>query len=171
MARERRDTDSARCLESRRFIRAGVVMVLFSIAAGLHPIDAWPHVTLVIRVKSVPVSGTHHDYPPRGPSKGDRYLVHDRLLNAAVQFNKGIGSLVGRDYSVLILTGPSTGTVTGVATFPDGTIRFEGSGHVSAGASPPIPIVGGTGKYARARGTLIVGAGSEPMNTYRIKLP
>jgi hypothetical protein len=32
-------------------------------------------------------------------------------------------------------------------------------------------VTGGTGRYAKARGTLFVGTGDSPLNTYHLRLP
>ena len=59
--------------------------------------------------------------------------------------------------------------VMGVVSLPGGTIVYRGEG--SLGSSKPIPVVGGTGRFAGARGTLAVGGGTSPLNTYRLTLP
>ena len=61
------------------------------------------------------------------------------------------------------------GRVAGTATLPGGTIRFGGVIRLDAAES--IPVIGGTGRYAKARGTLFVGDGDSPLNTYHLRLP
>ena len=66
----------------------------------------------------------------------------------------------------------TTGLTFGTLTRNNGgTISFKGGGRLSTGASPPIPVVGGTGRYDHARGTVVVGPGNAPLNTYRLTLP
>jgi hypothetical protein len=124
---------------------------------------------MVIRLKSVSVSGSIEDKPPKGLSKGDIYSGRSRLLNVVPQFGKGAGATVGNDVSTLTLTNSTTGIVNGVATLPGGTLRFKGKGRI--GSSDPIPVVGGTGRFAGAHGTLVSGSGNSPLNTYKLTLP
>ena len=75
--------------------------------------------------------------------------------------------MVGRDEGVLVLTSATSGTFEGVTTLPGGTIRLHGSirnGIATYGVS------GGTGKYAQARGTIVIGKGTSPLNTYHLTL-
>jgi hypothetical protein len=150
-------------------VLSSVLAVLVFAAAS--PTAGVARTVLVIRVKSITVSGTHFDASPKGLSKGDQFVGRSRLLNAARQFGKPVGAVVGSDYSVLTLTSSTTATVFGVARLPGGTLRFKGGGHLSNGPSPPIPLIGGTGRYAGARGTVVVGPGNTPLNTYRLTLP
>jgi hypothetical protein len=123
--------------------------------------------TIVIKVKSVTTATIPTDKAPKGASKGDRVVVRDRLVNAANQFGRPAGAVVGRDEGVLVLTGPSTGTFEGVATLPGGTIRLHG---VVRNGIETYTVVGGTLKYAHARGTITVGSGKSPLNTYHLTL-
>ena len=131
--------------------------------------QAAPASTVVIKVKSVSTSGVLHDRPPKGLSKGDVYAGRDNLTNVVPQFGKPVGAVVGSDQSTLTLTSATTGRVTGIARFPGGTVTFSGQGKL--GANARLSVVGGTGRYAGARGTLITGSGDSPLNTYRLALP
>jgi hypothetical protein len=124
---------------------------------------------LVIRVQSVTILSTVNDVSPKGLSKGDRYIGRDKLINVVPQFGQKAGAVVGTDISTLTLTSRTTGTLTGTASVPGGTILFRGVGHL--GVNIPAPIVGGTGAFAGARGTVTAGAGNSPINTYRLSLP
>jgi hypothetical protein len=125
--------------------------------------------TMVITVKSVTSSVGADDKPPKGYSKGDHYLIRDRLLNVAKQFGKPAGAVVGRDQGVWTLTSAKAGPVVGFATLPGGTIRFQGVLE-AAGVSARFKVTGGTGTYAHAVGVLVIGPGNTPLNTYRITL-
>jgi hypothetical protein len=125
--------------------------------------------SVVIRLKSVSVSESVKDQPPKGLSKGDVYSGRSRLLNVVPQFGKGAGVMVGSDVSTLTLTSRTTGIVSGVAALPGGTLRFKGTGRV--GSNDPIPVVGGTGRFAGVHGTLVSGSGNSPLNTYKLTLP
>jgi hypothetical protein len=125
--------------------------------------------TLVIRLKSVATANVPDDRGRKGASRGDRYVTRSRLLNVGRQFGLRHGAVVGRDAALLVLTSRSAGVIEGMALLPGGTIHFRG--HVDLAVSGPTTVTGGTGRYAGARGTLVVGRGSSPLNTYRLTLP
>ena len=67
------------------------------------------------------------------------------------------------------MLGATTTRSVGVAKLPGGTIRFRGSGKLTRRVS--LAVVGGTGDYAGARGTLVVArSGNTTYNTYTLKL-
>ena len=138
--------------------------------AAARPAAPVPGTTLVITVRSILTSSTPRDKPPTGPSKGDRIEVRDNLLNVSRQFGKKAGAVVGTDSGVMTMTSKTAARVVGYATLPGGKIRFHGVLNFQ-GAYPPFTVDGGTGRYARARGFLIVGEGSNPINVYHLKLP
>jgi hypothetical protein len=138
-------------------------------AAAATPAVGSPPQLLVIQVRSVDAGASADDKPPKGPSKGDRLLARSRLVNVAKQFGRPAGALVGRDQAIMALTSSRAGTVAGIARLPGGTIRFGGAIRLDVSGS--IPVIGGTGRYAKARGTLIVGDGDSPLNTYHLRLP
>jgi hypothetical protein len=155
-----------------RLLLAPLVLALTLVAAAgtsaAAPLAGGNPISLTITVKSVTTSTKHTDKAPKGASKGDRYVFRDKLLNVARQFGKPAGAKVGGDAGSLTLTSKSTGVSSGVATLPGGTIRF--GGRIGSSAAP-FSVLGGTGKYAHARGILIVGNGSSPLNIYRLTLP
>jgi hypothetical protein len=124
---------------------------------------------MVIRLKSVTLTTSREDVGPKGPSRGDTYTGRFRLLNVVAQFGREAGVAVGTERSTLVLTSNTTAVVHGVVALPGGTIVYGGKGRL--GSSAPIPVIGGTGAFARARGTLTVGIGNSPLNTYRLTLP
>jgi len=134
------------------------------------PAATTPGFNLVITVRSIETSSIPADKPPTGPSKGDRFLIRDNLLNTAGQFGKKAGVVVGTDAAVLTLTSKTKGTVVGSATLPGGRIRFHGVLNLK-GENAPFTVDGGTGKYAHAGGMLVVGAGSNPLNVYHLRFP
>lgn len=81
---------------------------------------------MVIRLKSVELTGSVKDKPPKGPSKGDVLTARSRLFNVVPQFGKRAGAAVGSDVGTLTLTSPTTGTSVVWPPFPAG--RF-GSGE------------------------------------------
>jgi hypothetical protein len=153
----------------RRVLAAVTAVLVAPCAAGAAtPASGSPRALVVIRVTSVTTGVVTTDRPPKGVSKGDRYVFRDRLLNAARQFGKPIGARVGGDRGSVVLTSKTNGVTRGVATLPDGTIRFGGNAGITA---LTYRILGGTGRYAHARGILVVGQGDSPLNTYRLSLP
>jgi hypothetical protein len=153
-----------------RLLLAVVAGVLAGTCAATAAVPATgaPRALLVIRVTSVTTGVVTTDRAPKGVSKGDRYVFRDRLLNAAKQFGKPIGARVGGDRGSVVLTSKTNGVTRGVATLPGGTIRFGGDAGITA---LTYRILGGTGRYAHARGVLVVGQGDSPLNTYRLSLP
>lgn len=145
------------------------IATLFVITSGVFAATASARHLVVIKVKSLTLVGTVKDVPPKGLSKGDRYTGQDKLVNLIEQFGRKAGALIGTDSSTLTLTGATTGCVTGVAKLPGGTISIKGCARLGVGV--PIPVVGGTGAFAGARGTMTAGPGNSPPNTYRLSLP
>jgi hypothetical protein len=126
--------------------------------------------TVVITVRSFTTYAVTQDKAPKGESnKGDRIVLRSRLTNAKAQFDKPRGAVVGSDHGTITFTNKTRIVVEGVAELPGGTIRFRGAG--TFGENEPIPVVGGTGRFSGARGTLTVGEGETPLNTYRLTLP
>jgi hypothetical protein len=148
-----------------------LTLVAASAASGSAPTSGGTPTTLVIRVQSHVTDSFKEDHAPKGDSNGDRYLVRDRLINVRKQFGKRAGAVVGHDSGIIIRTGAKTGTIVGVATLPGGTIRFEGVLSLTSVPGPPLTVTGGSGKYARATGKLVIGPGGHPLNTYHLTLP
>jgi hypothetical protein len=143
-----------------------LILVAVGAAAGTTATAAAPS-SLVITVKSVTTASIPNDKAPKGASKGDKLLLRDRLVNVDKQFGKPAGAVVGRDEGVLVLTSATSGTFDGVTTLPGGTIRLHG---VIRNGVETYSIAGGTGRYAHAHGTIVIGKGKTPLNTYHLKL-
>ena len=126
--------------------------------------------SLTLRVTSVVTSTKAHARTPKQTSAGDRVMFTDRLLNAeSGQFGKGANAVVGSDEGTMTFTSRTTARLDGVAHLPDGDIRFKGAVTVRADSSVTVPVVGGTGTYKDATGTLLVGTGTKSSpNTYRL---
>jgi hypothetical protein len=155
-----------------RSLLAFAALALTGVAVVIAPAPAatTPGFDLVITVRSIETANIPSDKAPAGPSKGDRFLIRDNLVNTAGQFGKKAGVVVGRDAGILTLTSKNEGTVVGYASLPGGRIRFHGVLHFK-GQSAPFEIDGGTGKYAHVRGILAIGAGSNPLNVYHLRFP
>jgi Dirigent-like protein len=126
---------------------------------------------LRIAVTSVAVSSKRTDVLPKGASKGDTIVVRDRLLNAKAQFGHAKGAVVGSDRGTMTFTGAHTATFSGVAVLPGGTLRLVGK-LVPVTGGFTIPVNGGTGRFAKAKGYVLVGHGAKTApNTYTLTLP
>ena len=69
--------------------------------------------TRTIVVISNTVTFSRHDVAPKGASKGDTVVYRDRLVNAAAQFGKQKGALVGSDAGTLTFTSANTAALQG----------------------------------------------------------
>jgi hypothetical protein len=135
---------------------------------------------LVISVRSVETSAQSIDRAPKGMARGqftagDVLILHDRLINLTPQLGRPKGATVGADKVTLTFTSNTNAKVVGSATLPDGSVRFRGSVSRTAKGTLFISVIGGTGAYAGARGTVSEpAADSNPANarnTYRITVP
>jgi hypothetical protein len=156
----------------RRVIRllglAAVVLAAFDPSASAS--SAAP--PTLIRLVSVTTSAKESDRLPKGPSTGDTVRETSRLLNEVAQFGKPARAAVGSDSAVQQLRlGPKSITVDGVAKLPGGTLLFRGKAERYARGGIVIPVVGGTGRYLGAQGTLWIVTVRDParvLNVYRL---
>jgi hypothetical protein len=115
------------------------------------------------------------DRAPKGqPSKGDVVREESILRNAVPQFGKAKGANVGSDVAILTITSssPVRINVRLVVRLPGGTLR--GAARIAGTRIADIRITGGTGDFARARGTGTVrenGRAPGVFNIYRLRLP
>jgi len=128
--------------------------------------------TLTFTVTSVSVSVKQFDLPPKGPSRGDTVVYRNRLLNTVRRFGRTKGAVVGSDHGTLTFTSAHAATYAGTTILPDGTIRLAGRVTPLANGMLQFKVAGGTGRYAKATGNVLVGPGSKRvLNTYRLTLP
>jgi hypothetical protein len=155
---------------SRMRIAAALALAALLVPAAA---EARAETKLVIKVTSVSVSMKTVDTAPKGKvNKGDKIVYRDNLLNAAAQFGKKKGVKVGTDSGTMSF-GNGTATFDGTARLPGGTLRLKGQVYQAPdGKSLVIPVAGGTGRFAGARGTVLVGPGAKrSLNTYTLQLP
>jgi hypothetical protein len=147
-------------------VLAGLAACLALAVPASSPAAAGPAtIALIAHTTGVTVT----DRGPKGPSRGDRYVTTSRLVNAQRQFGKKKGAVVGSDRGVVTLTSTRTARITGVATLPGGTIRIRGTMKEQPDATLVVPVVGGTGAFSGARGTLTVnGTEKRAWNVYRL---
>jgi hypothetical protein len=123
-------------------------------------------------VTSISLAAKPTDVAPKGTSKGDTIEYRDRLLNAKAQFGRAKGAAVGSDRGTMTFTGAHAATFSGVAVLPGGTLRLEGRVIALPGKSLAIPVTGGTGRFEKAKGYVVVGPGTKrALNTYSLVLP
>jgi hypothetical protein len=128
--------------------------------------------SLTIVVDSIALTSVSHDRPPKGASKGDSIAFTDTLRNSAPQFGKAASADVGTDKGTMSFTSKTTARLMGTATLPNGTIEFDGAVVVNSDGTISVAVVGGTGKYAHATGSLKVGKGTKiALNTYTLNFP
>ncbi len=127
---------------------------------------------LTIRLISTAGQINYRDRPPQGPSKGDVLSGPSILRNAVAQFGRPKGAVVGHDYEVLTLSSPTVGVANVRVYLPGGTLRVKGRINASASAGT-IQVVGGTGRYANARGTSYIRdlSGRRSLNVYHLQIP
>jgi hypothetical protein len=132
---------------------ASTLLALAALLAGSAAALEGP---MTIRVISSVNSLHTIDKPPKGKANaGDAVVMADRLSNDIAQFGRRKGAVVGRDQARMTLLQDGSVRVTGTATLPGGTIRFAGRID-STGRSATVPVVGGTGRYERARGVIVI---------------
>jgi hypothetical protein len=155
----------------------GLVTALCACLAigGIGVGQAYAAKSLTIRVWSIETSSRFvHNAPPKAiGTKGDVIAVTDRLANVSRQFGKPATAIIGTDKGTITFLGASKIKFVGSATLPTGTLRFAGTAnqnHIS------VRIVGGTGDYRGASGTMTEpdaasDTNSKALNVYSIVLP
>ena len=145
-------------------------LLVVAVAAVL-PAPAAEAGRLTCAVTSVGVSSKRTDVLPTGASKGDTVVMRDRLLNTKAQFGRAKGAVVGSDRGTMTFTSAHAARFEGVVVLPGGTLVLRGRVVVLA-AGLAIPVTGGTGRFAKATGYVLVGHGStRVLNTYTLTLP
>jgi hypothetical protein len=133
--------------------------------------------SLTIRVLVTPVTRTIEDVPPKTVrsmgvwSKGDTLVGTSILRNFVPQFGKPRGARVGTSSFEDVALSSQMVREDGVARLPGGTVHVRGV--VPIGPTVKVPVVGGTGVYAEARG-VVEGrhlANGVTLNVCRLQLP
>lgn len=128
---------------------------------------------LTIRIISRPVAGGFiKDTPPKKVANlGDVIWVRSRLRNQVAQFGRAKGALVGSDYATISLLSTHDALFKVQVRLPAGALRVKGHGDLN-GTGGLLAVVGGSGRYANARGTCSVrDTRSYSINVYRLRLP
>jgi hypothetical protein len=120
------------------------------------------------------------DGPPKNDPKGNVIYIRNRLDNLVAQFGKPRGAAVGHDKAVYTFLSATRVKVTLRATLPGGTLNVKGQvtltlkDALTRGWRPygVFQVVGGTGRFAHARGTCSVRELQRYwINVYRLQLP
>jgi hypothetical protein len=146
---------------------------LLMLALPAHAADHPSSTSRTIQVVSKTVSSKLVlDRAPKGLSMGDRVSAKSRLRNAVSQFGRPKNALVGYDVAVFTFISAARVRVKVTATLPGGTIRSAGT---VTDLNQTLPVVGGTGNFAGARGTSevrsLAPSGDPALNIYRLRLP
>jgi hypothetical protein len=141
-------------MKARLSVAAALAALAVPVGAAATPGPA------TLRLLDVSVSATPaFDAGTGEPRPGDRVYLHDALY--AWQGTKR-GARAGRTEATLTFTSSfgrkgATGEVSGQLFLRGGSIRVDGLVHVSEGPSDfELPVIGGTGRFAGARGVLHV---------------
>jgi hypothetical protein len=131
----------------RVFLAAFVALAASLVVAPLIGGAADRQATETIRLFSRETGETKIDLGRHGTSPGDLEIATDRLYHA-----NGRGAPIGRDEATFTSFTADVSDVSGSFTLPQGTIVVGGS--VRFGAPIVVAVLGGTGAYSSARGTL-----------------
>jgi hypothetical protein len=158
---------------SRRAAWALVLATACVALAATPPLAGAANGTLRFSLVSVTTSDTFVDKPPKGASAGDVETSTSRLLNAVKQFGKPKGAIVGNDKGTIRVVAGANPIAKITTRLPGGTLSLSGHIEVRANGTILIPVVGGTGTFAGARGELLITPLKEKnraLNEYRITL-
>jgi hypothetical protein len=128
-------------------VAAGAVALLAAggaVASGASSSPAHPAAATTLHLLAAPGGGAGLDLGRKGPSVGDRAFEHGRVSGDATGRFQLVGELVAGDGR----HGSERSAVT--LQLRTGTIEAEGT-HATADRYR-VPVLGGTGRYAGARG-------------------
>jgi hypothetical protein len=158
--------------------RAAALLAAVSLVMALPaaPSDAAAAKSVTIRVFVIPVTRSVKDVPPKTlkfgeHTKGDTMSGTSILRNAVRQFGKPKGARVGTSSFVIVTLSARAARDDAVARFLGGTVHAHGVGEI--GPNPKVPVVGGTGRYAGARGLIegrVLPSGQQ-LDTIRLHVP
>jgi hypothetical protein len=97
------------------------------------------------------------DLPPKATKKNPNLVTPGDIIFQTVRLHGKSGAVIGKEYDELTFVTPSNDSssvdlVRSTFVFADGTIYSVG--RHAPGSNYPDAVIGGTGAYAGARGTL-----------------
>jgi len=137
-------------------------LVVASAAAAVTSSGAASPGPATIRVNAKPQGGNQLDLGRKGVSPGDQFFEHGALSGGQTGSYSLSGQLVsgnarhGREHAMITLY------------FSGGTLVAEGGHGLESRFT--MPVVGGTGSYAGARGTLAVSPGKKESEMITVTL-
>ena len=151
-----------------------VLILALPAQAGRRETSATMTIRLIVTAES---SSYLIDRAPKGfPNKGDVVQQRSTLRNAVAQFGRPKGAIVGSEtwVATVVISPFGKAEVKATTTLPGGTIRAIGA-VTAAQTTATFRVVGGTGTYANARGTMSLrnlnAGGSRGLSVYRLQLP
>ena len=131
--------------------------------------------TMTIKILSLIRVTVPHDTAPKGrENKGDYVTYRALLVTVGPLFGKKKKNIpVGYELGKQTFTSATDASIKSEVTFPgQGTLRVRGAMRTLKNGLTRVPIVGGTGKFAGARGELLIGPGDlKSVNTYHLSIP
>jgi hypothetical protein len=154
-----------------RKLRAALGAAIAIVALGV-PGAAAAGTPLTITVKTVPGKVVRHAYPPAG-DKGDELTSTVTLLDPRTGAKVGTMTYT---FTILQACKPFTtpcrarALVNTTTVLRDGAIMAGGRHVPTARITIAVPVSGGTGRYADAKGSLTFGLTSTHTNVYKLWL-
>jgi hypothetical protein len=149
---------------------AGAIVVAGAVAGS----------SLDLTFKTVQGPTGAHPHPPAG-GVGDTYVSSLKLKNPGIaQFGKGRHDPVGtmqftytirKQCTSFETTCVATADFDTVTSLPGGTVVANGTALPIATPTITIPVVGGTGRYTGATGTVSISPTSTKLSTFKLSLP
>jgi hypothetical protein len=140
-----------------------VLVALCASAAAAFAISAGADANGVLRFDARLAEGgfSSQDAAPPGESSGDMLQFRDQLSRGS--------KVVGRDAGTCTRVTANEQVCTFTLVLATGQIVAQGLAR-DGNRAYTIPVVGGTGRYARARGTFRVADGAESVAHYEVRL-
>jgi len=160
-------------------VRRPLALIWIASIAAVLPAAGLARTALVITAKTTQgPTVTHPQAPPGGV--GDTSVSSLKLVTLTAQLGRPAGATLGTmRFSYTIRkqctsfgkTCIATADFETVTTLPGGTVIANGKAVSIAQPSITIPVAGGTGRFAGARGTVTISPSSTKTSTYNLSLP
>jgi hypothetical protein len=158
----------------RRVVGLGAAALCFVLLATPADATRTSRRSLTLDLLSTTLAnGIVKDLPPKNKrSVGDVFWAHSSLTNRRPQLGRRSGAIAGVDYARFTVLSAHTLLVNVKAVLAGGAIRSKGRVDDRT-QSDVIPVVGGTGRYAGARGSLLNRQLDQAVaiNVYRLRFP